>query len=47
MMIDARLFFLGLTALLLAILVAIGISTYRKNNKEKLEKAKYRMLDDE
>lgn len=47
MMIDARLFFLGLTALLLAILVAIAVSTYKKGKKEKLEEPKYRMFDDE
>jgi hypothetical protein len=46
-MIDARLFFLLLTALLLAILTVIAVATLRKNRKQKLEEPKYRMLEDE
>ncbi|MBK5276784.1 MAG: cbb3-type cytochrome c oxidase subunit 3 [Desulfuromonadales bacterium] len=47
MMIDARLVFLLLTALLLAILVGIAFATMRKKRKEKLEEPKYRMLKDD
>jgi hypothetical protein len=46
-MIDARIVFLLLTALLLAILAGIGLATYRKNRKQKLEEPKYRMLDED
>ena len=46
-MIEARLVFLLLTALLLAILVAIAVTTLRKNRKQKLEDPKYRMLKDD
>ncbi len=46
-MMDARMLFLGLTALLLGILIAITVSTYAKGKKKKLEEPKYRMLDDE
>ena len=46
-MIDARLVFLLLTALLLAILAAIAVVTLRKNRKQKLEEPKYRMLKDD
>ena len=46
-MIDARLVFLLLTALLLAILAAIAVATLRKNRKQKLEEPKYRMLKDD
>lgn len=46
-MIEARLTFLLLTALLLAILVAIAVITLRKKSKQKLEEPKFRMLDDD
>ncbi len=46
-MIEARVTFLLLTALLLAILVAIGVITLRKKSKQKLEEPKFRMLDDD
>jgi cbb3-type cytochrome oxidase subunit 3 len=46
-MIDARFVFLLLTALLLAILVAIAVVTLRKNRKQTLEEPKYRMLKDD
>lgn len=47
MVLDARLVFLLLTALLLAILIAIGVSTYHKNRKQTLEEPKHRMLEDD
>ncbi len=46
-MIEARLVFLLLTALMLVILVAIAVATLRKNRKQKLEEPKYRMLKDD
>lgn len=46
-MIEARLVFLLLTALMLAILIAIAVTTLRKNRKQKLEDPKYRMLEDD
>ena len=46
-MIDARLVFLLLTALLLAILTTIAVATFRKGRKQKLEEPKYRMLEDD
>jgi hypothetical protein len=46
-MIDARLVFLLLTVLLLAILTAIAVATLRKKRKQKLEEPKYRMLKDD
>lgn len=46
-MIDARIVFLLLTTLLLAILVAIAVATLRRNRKQKLEEPKYRMLEDD
>ena len=46
-MIDARLIFLLLTALMLAVLVAIAIATLRKKRRQKLEEPKYRMLKDD
>ena len=46
-MIDARLVFLVLTALLLLILAGIAVATLRRNRKQKLEEPKYRMLDDD
>lgn len=46
-MIDARLVFLLLTALLLAIFAAIAVATLRKKRKQKLEEPKYRMLDED
>jgi hypothetical protein len=46
-MIDARIFFLLLTALLLAILTAIAVATLRKKRRHKLEEPKYRMLKDD
>jgi hypothetical protein len=47
MIIDARMFFLLLTGLLLALLVAIAAATYSKNRKQKLEEPKHRMLEDD
>jgi cbb3-type cytochrome oxidase subunit 3 len=46
-MIDNRIIFLALTALLLAILTVIVVVTYRKKRKQNLEEPKYRMLDDD
>ncbi len=46
-MIDARMAFLTLTALMLAILTAIAVATFRKKRKQKLEEPKYRMLQDD
>jgi cbb3-type cytochrome oxidase subunit 3 len=46
-MFDARIIFLLLTGLLLAILVAIAFSTFNKSRKQKLEEPKHRMLDDD
>ncbi|HIJ80535.1 MAG TPA: hypothetical protein HPP76_02370 [Desulfuromonadales bacterium] len=46
-MIEARLLFLLLTAILLALLVGIAVQTYRKKSKQKLEEPKFRMLDDD
>jgi hypothetical protein len=46
-MIDARIVFLVLTGLMLAILTAISVATLRKNRKQKLEEPKYRMLKDD
>jgi cbb3-type cytochrome oxidase subunit 3 len=46
-MIDARILFLLLTALLLALLTAIVVLTYRKKRKQNLEEPKYRMLEDD
>lgn len=46
-MIDARIVFLLLTALLLAILTAIAVATLRKSRRQKLEEPKYRMLEDD
>jgi hypothetical protein len=46
-MIDPRIVFLLLTALLLAILTVIAVATFRKNRKQKLEEPKYRMLEDD
>jgi len=46
-MIDARLVFLLLTTLLLAILSVIAVVTLRKNRRQKLEEPKYRMLKDD
>lgn len=47
MMIDDRMVFLLLTALMLAILVAITFATLRRKRKKKLEEPKYRMLKDD
>jgi cbb3-type cytochrome oxidase subunit 3 len=47
MMFDARFIFLLLTGLLLAILVAIAVSTLNKKRKQKLEEPKYKMLEDD
>jgi cbb3-type cytochrome oxidase subunit 3 len=44
---DARIVFLLLTGVLLAILVAITVATYRTKRKEKLEEPKHRMLEDD
>jgi len=46
-MIDARLVFLLLTAVMLAILAGIAVATLRTNRKHKLEEPKFRMLDDD
>jgi len=46
-MMDARVIFLLLTFVLLAILVAIAFSTLKKNRKKKLEEPKHRMLEDD
>ena len=46
-MIDARIVFLLLTGLLLAILVAIAVATLNKSRKQKLEEPKHRMLEDD
>jgi cbb3-type cytochrome oxidase subunit 3 len=46
-LIEARLVFLLLTAVMLAILTAIAVFTLRKNRKKKFEEPKYRMLDDD
>lgn len=46
-MIDARLVFLLLTALMLAVLIAIAVRTYRKDRKRRLEEPKFRMLDED
>lgn len=46
-MIDTRLVFLLLTALLVVILTVISVLTLRKSRKQKLEAPKYRMLSDE
>lgn len=46
-MIDARFIFLMLTGFLLAILVAIAVTTLSKSRKRKLEEPKYRMLEDD
>ncbi|MDU0458535.1 MAG: hypothetical protein RW306_07335 [Geobacteraceae bacterium] len=47
MMIDARIVFLLLTGLLLSILIAIAVATFRKKRRQKLEDPKYRMLEDD
>ena len=46
-MVDARIIFLLLTGFLLAILVAIAVSTLNKKRKQKLEEPKHRMLEDD
>lgn len=46
-MIEARIVFLLLTALMLVILTGISVATLRKNRKQKLEEPKYRMLKDD
>ena len=47
MTVDARLVFLMLTALLLAILSAIAVVTFKKSRKKELEEPKHRMLEDD
>lgn len=47
MMLDARLVFLLLTGLLLAILAAIAVATLSKKRKQELEEPKHRMLEDD
>lgn len=47
MMPDARVIFLLLTGLLLALLVAIALATLSKSRKQKLEEPKHRMLEDD
>jgi len=46
-MIEARLVFLLLTAVMLAILIGIAAATLRRGRKQKLEEPKFRMLDDD
>ncbi len=46
-MIDTRFVFLLLTGFLLAILIAIAVSTLSRKRKEKLEEPKHRMLEDD
>ncbi len=46
-MIESRLIFLLLTAVMLAILIGIAVVTLRRSRKQKLENPKYRMLDDD
>lgn len=46
-MIEARIVFLVLTSVLLAILVAISVATLKKSRKQKLEEPKHRMLEDD
>lgn len=46
-MIEPRIVFLLLTALMLAILTAIAVATLRKKRKHELEEPKFRMLDDD
>lgn len=46
-MIDARIVFLLLTGILLAILIAIAVATLNKGRKQKLEEPKHRMLEDD
>jgi len=46
-MINARLVFLVLTAVLLFLLVVITVATLRRKRKHKLEEPKYRMLKDD
>ena len=46
-MVDARIIFLLLTGLLLAILIAIAVLTLKKSRKQKLEEPKHRMLEDD
>lgn len=46
-MFDARFIFLLLTGFLLAVLVAISVTTLKKNRKRKLEEPKHRMLEDD
>lgn len=46
-MTDARLYFLLLTSVMLAILIGIGIRVYRKKYRQHYEEPKYRMLNDD
>jgi len=46
-MIEARILFLILTGLLLALLIAIAVATLNKKQKQKLEEPKHRMLEDD
>ncbi len=46
-MIEARIVFLLITAILFAVLSAIAVATLRKKRKKKLEEPKYRMLKDD
>lgn len=46
-MIDTRLVFLLLTALMLAILVGISFVCLRKHRQKRIEEPKYRMLEDD
>lgn len=39
--------FLLLTLVMLVILLVLGVRTYRKKDRERIEQPKYRMLDDD
>lgn len=44
---SASVYYLGTTLLLFGIFALIVVRTYRKNERERNEAPKYRMLDDE
>ncbi len=43
----ASLLYLGVTGVLLVIFLAIVVRTYSKRNRNRLEQAKHRMLDED
>ena len=43
----AALLYLGVTGGLLAVFIAIAVRTYSRRNRNRLEEAKHRMLDDD